>query len=80
MKRQNYQIKLNGYLITVKHAWNSSIREIEGLVSMIANSNKQTYSLVESQSIKGDYGLINGYRIWQGNNGNELNFEISLIN
>jgi len=75
MKRENYIISYNGQTV-IKHKWNSAIREIESIVREMAKAEGVFYSLLSSDSIKGEYGFIRGSRIWEGSNGKVLHFTI----
>lgn len=74
MKRENYTIRwLNNR--RVKHAFNSSVREIEKLIGRIANKENQTYILTHSLYDKANN---TGSRTWQGENGNTITFTIEV--
>lgn len=77
-KRANYEIKVNGELLEVKHAWNASIRFIESFVGSKAKDLQQEYNLVEITGEKNLKGFYKGKRVWQSKN-ETLTFEITLL-
>ncbi len=79
MKRKNYEIRLNGELVMVKHAWNASCKAIESLVKDMANQTKQNFTLIEIKGEKNVSGYFTGSRVWQGSNGALLNYTINLV-
>jgi hypothetical protein len=76
MKRETFEVKVNGVLIASKNAWNSSIKAIESKVNEIAESESTIYDLTDSKSVKDGFYFTSGYRIWTGRNGNVVKFEI----
>ncbi len=79
MKRDNFKITMtHGAVIfeTVKHKWNSAMREVEKLVKEVAVLDKSDYRLTDSQSVKQDFNYIVGSRTWTGDNGNIIVFNI----
>lgn len=78
MKRKNYKVYLNGSQVAVKHAFNSSIREIERLVKLAANADKSNYDLIASGGEKEDHQFVYGFRYWLGSNGKPLHFKVYL--
>lgn len=81
MKRENFEIRFNDQVV-VKHAWNSSIREIEKIVKEIALEEQQMYTLTSKTSelhptmYKKHH---NGTRVWTGENGKQISFTIELL-
>lgn len=65
MARKNFKITSSEGLEITKHAWNSSIRAIEANVREIARSEKTTYNLIDSCSIRSDpWHFCEGTRTW----------------
>jgi hypothetical protein len=62
----------------VKHAWNSSIREIEKLVQEMAQQEKTTYTLTGSNGVKEGFNYVSGYREWQSAEGKYVMFDIEM--
>jgi hypothetical protein len=79
MKRETFEIKANGVLVTTKHAWNSSKRAIESKINEIAESESTVYELTDYDSIKEGFYFTYGYRVWTGRNGNIVKFEIKKV-
>lgn len=65
-KRKNFEIKLNGELVAVKHAWNSALKHIESVVAERAKTESVTYNYCSvSDLVKDDRGNhIKGNVIW----------------
>lgn len=76
--RKNYLIEYDGKEV-IKHAWNSSLREIESIVAKIAGEEKQNYYLVEKETIKDGFYAVKGFRTWKGANGKIVKFEIKKL-
>lgn len=56
MKREYFDIILNGSVVATRFAWNTAIRAVEQLVRERARKQGVVYRLVDSGS---------GYRTWQ---------------
>lgn len=79
MKRENFEIKLNGQVVAIKHKWNSSIREIERQVKEIARQGGTVYSLVDSSSVKEGFEHVMGTRVWVSVAGVVQKFEVKKL-
>jgi hypothetical protein len=79
MKRKNFEIIKNGVYLETKHAWNSSIRAIGKNIGVVANEENTTYNLTDSNSTKFGFYFETGYRVWTGDNGNVVKYEINLL-
>ena len=81
MKRQYFDISLNGAVVATTFAWNSAIRTIERLVrersmSVAVESRKDTaYKLVDSHTEGPDF--TRGHRTWQSPH-ETLRYDIKL--
>jgi hypothetical protein len=79
MKRKNYIITSSVGHRVVKHAWNSSIREIEKLVQEMAQQEHTTYTLTGTNSVKEGFNHVSGYREWQSKaTGKYVMFDVEL--
>ena len=76
MKRKNFEIRLNGKVTNIKHAFNSSVRDIEKQVKIIATNKHINYYLTDASI---DRETLSGHRTWKSDNGDILNFRISQI-
>ena len=86
MKRQYFDISLNGSVVATTFAWNSAIRVIEKLVgersrSLVTRGGPPViYNLVGSTSTRDPndkYRMLSGHRTWQS--GTEtLHYTIAL--
>jgi hypothetical protein len=79
MKRKNFEIIKNGVYLETKHAWNSSIRAIEADVNKVAHEEKDFYHLTDVKSVKEDFNMVSGYRVWVSVTGTALKYEINLL-
>lgn len=77
MKRQNFDISLNGKVIAVCHTWNASIRKIENYVKIRAQSLDIEYELIDAHSEKNGSHHVRGHRTWRGSDA-ILRYEIAL--
>ena len=80
MKRQHFDISLNGTVVATTFAWNSAIRAIESLVRERARlaAVDAVYKLVESHSEGPDkWHFTHGHRTWQSAN-ETLRYDIKL--
>ena len=66
MKRQYFDISLNGAVVATTFAWNSAIRKIERLVLERSMAVGGVYKLVDSRSAGQDkWHFTRGHRTWQ---------------
>lgn len=66
MKRQYFDISLNGAVVATTFAWNSAIRAIERLVRERSVAVGGVYKLVDSLSEGQDkWHFTRGHRTWQ---------------
>ena len=66
MKRQYFDISLNGAVVATTFAWNSAIRTIERLVRERSVAVGGLYKLVDSLSEGTDkWHFTHGHRTWQ---------------
>ena len=81
MKRENFRIECSNGSFTVKHKWNSALREVEAQVRLIARKEETIYDLVKAVSQKDVEGRnhITGIRVWYGHNGRTLEFKINKV-
>ena len=80
MKRETFEIRVNGILIETRSKWNAATKAIESKIKEIAKSESQMYMLSDKESIKGEYGFVQGYRTWKGmKDGRILKFEIKKL-
>ena len=84
MKRQYFDISLNGAVVATTFAWNSAIRKIERLVlersmSVAVESRKDTaYKLVDSHTEGPDkWHFTRGHRTWRSAH-ETLRYDIEL--
>lgn len=77
-KRQNFEIKVNGELLEIKHAWNASIRFIESYVGSKAKERKEEFNLIEVTGEKNLKGFYTGSRVWKSKT-EILTFTINLV-
>ena len=84
MKRQHFDISLNGSIVATTCAWNSAIRAIERLVRersvAVAEESKKdaVYKLVESDTSGPDkWHFTRGHRTWQSPH-ETLRYDIKL--
>jgi hypothetical protein len=84
VKRQYFDISLNGAVVATTFAWNSAIRKIERLVrerslSVAEESKKDAvYKLVESDTSGPDkWHFTHGHRTWQSPH-ETLRYDIKL--
>ena len=84
MKRQHFDISLNGTVVATTFAWNAAIRAIERLVwerarSVALESKKDAvYKLVESHTEGPDkWHFTRGHRTWQSAH-ETLRYDIEL--
>lgn len=89
MKRKNYKVTFftqakngaNWVGEFTRHAWNSANREIESHMRLIAKEDGCNYSLTSKESVKlsGEFGFFCGTRVWTGENGSVITFEIQRL-
>ena len=86
MKRQYFDISLNGAVVATAFAWNSGIRAIEELVrvrsrSLVTRGGPPViYNLVSSTSARDPndkYRMLSGHRTWQSDT-ETLHYAIAL--
>ena len=84
MKRQYFDISLNGAVVATTFAWNSAIRKIERLVrersvAVAVESRVDTaYKLVDSHTEGPDkWHFTHGHRTWQSSH-ETLRYDIKL--
>lgn len=78
MKRQYFDISLNGAVVATTCAWNSAIRAIERLVRERSLSVAEVYKLVESDTSGPDkWHFTRGHRTWQSPH-ETLRYDIEL--
>ena len=84
MKRQYFDISLNGSVVATTFAWNAAIRAIERLVRerarLVAEEGKKdaVYKLVESDTSGPDkWHFTRGHRTWQSPH-ETLRYDIKL--
>jgi hypothetical protein len=86
MKRQHFNISLNGSIVATTFAWNSAIRAIEELVRVRSRSRVTrggppvVYNLVSSASVRDPndkYRMLSGHRTWQSDT-ETLHYAIAL--
>lgn len=84
MKRQHFDISLNGSVVATTFAWNAAIRAIESLVwerarSVALESKKDAvYKLVESHTEGPDkWHFTHGHRTWRSAH-ETLRYDIAL--
>lgn len=90
MKRQYFDISLNGSIVATTYAWNSAIRTIERLVRERSVAVGGVYKLVDSRSegpdkwhftrghyIKCPQRFTRGHRTWQSAH-ETLRYDINL--
>jgi hypothetical protein len=79
MQRKNFRITSNAGHDVVKHAYNSSLREIECLVRELARKESTVYSLTGSNGVKEGFNYVSGYREWTSREGKAVMFNIELV-
>lgn len=77
--RENFRITANGVEFDVRHKWNAANRVVEAKVLEIARAEETMYHLVDSESKKEGKFHYEGIRVWKGDNGNVIRFEIKKI-
>lgn len=76
MKRKTYIIAYGPYRV-VKHAWNTAMREIERLVSQMAQAEGQDYRLTDSGGERDALkNHVSGFREWTRADGAAVRFEV----
>lgn len=75
--RKNFQITANGKVVDVRHAWNAANRSVEKLIGEIALAEGSSYRLTHSESEKVGFNHVRGVRVWSGENGRQVRFEIN---
>lgn len=79
MERKNYLITSDHGHRIIKHAFNSSVREIEKMMREVAYSDNCSFCLTEKTLVKDNAGnAVSGVRTWQGDNGKKVFFKIVL--
>lgn len=74
--RENFHIFANGVLIETRHKWNAANRAVEAKAGELAKAENTTYRLTESGSRKEGFHHVEGFRVWRGDNGRSVRFEI----
>ena len=78
MKRQHFDISLNGAVVATTFAWNAAVRAIERLVRERARLVAVEYKLVESHTEGPDkWHFTRGHRTWQSPH-ETLRYDIKL--
>ena len=78
MKRQHFDISLNGAVVATAYAWNSAIRTIERLVRERSVAVGGVYKLVDSHTGGLDkWHFTRGHRTWQSAH-ETLRYDINL--
>lgn len=84
MKRQHFDISLNGAVVATTFAWNAAIRTIERLVRerarlvAVEGEKDAVYKLVESHSERPDkWHFTRGHRTWRSAH-ETLRYDIEL--
>ena len=84
MKRQHFDISLNGSVVATTFAWNAAIRAIERLVRerarlvAVEGGKDAVYKLVESHTEGPDkWHFMRGYRTWRSPH-ETLRYDIEL--
>lgn len=80
MKSEKFEIKANGVLVDTRRKWNASIRSIEANIRARAKEEGTQYELIDSSCEKEGFYFVRGYRVWKGQNGNVVKFEIEKRN
>lgn len=69
MKRQYFDISLNGSVVATTFAWNSAVCVIERLVhARVLATTGAVYKLISSASVRDPndkYRMLSGHRTWQ---------------
>lgn len=65
MKRENFNITLNGEHFGTRHTFNACTRSIVLAVRGIAKEREQTFHLVKQSGTKEGFGHVEGIRVWQ---------------
>lgn len=80
MKRQKFVITSTVGHRVIKNAWNSSLREIERLVRVLALETGVDYKLCDSKSVKEGFYFVSGSRTWENQrNLAQVIFSISKV-
>jgi hypothetical protein len=66
MKRKQYIITSNAGHKTIKHAWNSAIRETEAIALAVAREKGESFILAGSTNIMDGFEHTEGTRTWRG--------------
>lgn len=78
-KRKNFKISYEGNEV-IKHAYNSSILEIEKIVWEIARKERQSYYLTESTREENEFKRgVKATRKWTAEDGKTIVFVIEQI-
>lgn len=78
MKRQHFDISLNGSVVATTFAWNAAIRAIERLVRERSVAVGGVYKLVDSHTEGPDkWHFTRGHRTWQSPH-ETLRYDIKL--
>lgn len=78
MKRQHFDISLDGTVVATTYAWNSAIRTIERLVRERSVAVGGVYKLVDSHTEGPDkWHFTRGHRTWQSPH-ETLRYDIKL--
>jgi len=79
MKREIFEITLNGELVDTRSKWNAARRSIEKLAGDVARSRSQMFVLAESSSVKEGFGHVSGVFVWRSVD-HQLEFKIKKLN
>lgn len=80
MKREQFKITYGDNTV-LKNSWNASIREIEKIALAVARSENTKYRLIDSESHKSadGFGHVKGFRVWRGDNGKTIRFNVEKL-
>ena len=78
-QRETFQITANGVPVETRTKWNAANRAVEAKALEAARAENTVYRLVESESRKEGFYHVEGVRVWRGDNGNIIRFEIRRV-
>lgn len=78
-KRETFKITANGVEFETRSKWNAANRAVEKKIGEIAQLEGSDYKLIDSESVKEGFYHVSGYRVWRGDNGNIVRFEIKKV-
>lgn len=82
MKRENYNIEINGKLVAIKHAWNTAKRETPVLVKfdILEHQDETQAEMISSSYIKSERKeYFMGVEIWRTSTGREIIVQIKKV-